>query len=220
MNDLPHHRVAEEGLAFFGRVGADISHEMRNSLSIIGEYAGLLNDLLVMAEKGKPLDHAKLKELSVRIAKQVRRGTESMERFSRFAHAADEQAASCDLAAIVGNVVALAQRRAALAGCKLEVQLPDQMIPVAANPFVMQQAVFSAIELMLEFQEVDAVATITVLAEASTAAITISGNAPVDGSGLPDQLSQLTVIMKELQGSVDAYRAEGVLSLALTVPIQ
>jgi len=207
-------------LAFFGRVGADISHETRNTLSIIGEYAGLLNDLLAMAEKGKPPDYEKLKGISAKIAKQVRRGTESMERFSRFAHAADERAASCDLTALARNVAALAQRRVALAGCRLEVKLPDRMLPVAANPFILQQAVFSAIELMLEFQEAGAVVTIKVLAEASTAVITISGNAPVAGSELADQVSQLTAIMKELQGSVDAHRAEGVLSLALSVPIQ
>ena len=220
MNDVPHHHIRAEGLAFFGRIGADVSHEMRNTLSIIGEYAGLLNDLLAMAERGKPPDYAKLKGLTTRIANQVRKGTEAMERFSRFAHAADEQPASCDLTVLAGNVAALAQRRVALAGCRLEVQLPDHMLPVAANPFTLQQAVFSAIELMLEFQETGELTTIKVVAEASAAVITISGNAPVTETRLSDRISQLTIIMKELHGSVNAYRAERVLSLALTVPIQ
>ena len=33
----------EEDLAFFGRVGTDVSHEMRNVLSVLGECAGLLD---------------------------------------------------------------------------------------------------------------------------------------------------------------------------------
>ena len=40
---------------------------MRNVLSVIGEYAGLLDDLLTLAEKGKALDHAQLKKLSANI---------------------------------------------------------------------------------------------------------------------------------------------------------
>ena len=46
MNDELHRRLREEDLAFFGRIGADVSHDMRNVLSVIGEYAGLLDDLL------------------------------------------------------------------------------------------------------------------------------------------------------------------------------
>jgi C4-dicarboxylate-specific signal transduction histidine kinase len=220
MNDVVHHRLREEGLALFGRVGADVSHEMRNTLSIIGEYAGLLNDLLVMAENGSTPDYAKLKGLPVKIANQIHRGTETMERLSRFAHAADEQAESCDLTAIVGNVVALAQRRVAMAGCKLELQLPDQMVPVAANPFTLQQAVFCAIELMLEFQEKGEVDTIKVLAEPPKAVITISGNANVAGDKLTAQVSRLTAVMRELEGTIGTSWTEGVLSLVLTVPIQ
>ena len=64
MNEDLHSRLRQEDLAFFGMMGAEVSHEMRNVLSIISEYAGLLDDLLRLAEKGKALDHVRLKKLS------------------------------------------------------------------------------------------------------------------------------------------------------------
>ena len=82
MSGQPHLRVCREDLAFFGKIGADVSHDMRNVLSIVGENAGLLDDQLALAESGKALDYEKLKKLSARITRQVTRGTQTMERFS------------------------------------------------------------------------------------------------------------------------------------------
>ena len=70
MSGQPHLRVCREDLAFFGKIGADVTHEMRNVLSIVGENAGLLDDQLALAESGKALDYEKLKKLSARITRQ------------------------------------------------------------------------------------------------------------------------------------------------------
>jgi len=220
MDKPPNHRLPEDRLAFFGRVGADVSHDMRNTLSIIGEYAGLLDDLMTMAEQGKFPDYAKLKGLSAKITQQVKNGTQSMERFSRFAHATDEPATSCDLTALVENTAALAQRRVALAGCRLQVQLPDRSLPVKADPSILQQAVFSAIELMLQLQEADASLTVKIVAETPAAVITISGPDAVAGSQWSEQLSGLQAMMKDLQGSIEAERTSGTCLLTLKVPTQ
>lgn len=218
MSEQPHLRhCREEGLAFFGRIGADVSHEMRNVLSIVGENAGLLDDQLALAERGKPLDCEKLKKLSARITRQVTRGTRTMERFSRFAHAADEEAASSDLRAITETVAALAQRHVILAGCKLEADLPEEAIHVKANPFSLQHAVFSAIELILEVLESGQVVTIKLADRGATAVMSVSGAA--DGAGeLSGRISRLSAVMNELEGSVETSREGGVLSLILTIP--
>ena len=49
----PSCRLREEELAFFAKIGADITHEMRNVLSIVGENAGLLDDQLALARGRK-----------------------------------------------------------------------------------------------------------------------------------------------------------------------
>ena len=63
MDEKIRRQLREQNLAFFGMISAGMSHEMRNVLSIIGEYAGLLDDFLVAAERGAPLDSDKLRRL-------------------------------------------------------------------------------------------------------------------------------------------------------------
>jgi hypothetical protein len=42
-----------ESLAFFGKINASISHELKNVMAIISETAGLLKDLSDMAATGR-----------------------------------------------------------------------------------------------------------------------------------------------------------------------
>jgi len=217
MSGQPHLSACREGLAFFGKIGADVTHEMRNVLSIVGENAGLLDDQLALAENGKSLDHENLKKLSARITRQVTRGTQTMERFSRFAHAADEEAASSDMTAITETVAAMAQRHVVLAGCRLEADLPDEAIHVTANPFSLQHAVFSAIELILDSLENGQVVTIKLAGRGAAAVMSVSGS--VTGGGeLSGRISRLSAVINELEGSVETSRENGVLSLTLTIP--
>jgi len=217
MSGQPHLSACREGLAFFGKIGADVTHEMRNVLSIVGENAGLLDDQLALAENGKSLDHENLKKLSARITRQVARGTRTMERFSRFAHAADEEAASSDMTAITETVAVLAERHVVLAGCTLEADLPDEAIRVTANPFSLQHAVFSAIELILESLENGQVVTVKLVSRGATAVMSVSGSVAA-GDELSGRISRLSAVINELEGSVETSREHGVLSLILTIP--
>ena len=218
MSEQPHRHPCEEDLAFLGKIGAGVSHDMRNVLSIIGENAGLLDDQLALAEQGKPLDRERLKKLSSRIARQVSRGTQTMEQFSRFAHAADERKAPCDLTALGETVTALARRYAKLASCTLDVELPEETIPARHSPFRLQRAVFSAIELILESAEQGESVTMKLAARGPTAVIVVSGAAPTGGS-LSSRFSQLSAVMNELGGSVETSPADGGGSLILTIPL-
>jgi len=219
MNDVQYSSLHEEELAFFGKVGASVSHEMRNVLSIVGEYAGLLADLVAVAENGRPPDYTKFKELSANIIRQVRKGTEAMERFSRFAHTTDERRASCDLTVLTADMAALAQRYVTLAGCRLEVQLPDAATPLNTCAFALQRAIHSAIGLLLEFLQKGELVTLKLVAEGPTAVISVSGKAAA-ASELSARIPPLCAVMKELKGSADASCKAGVLCLALTVPRQ
>ena len=219
MNEEFHRRLREEELAFFGSIAADISHEMRNVLSVIGEYAGLLDDLLALADRGTPLDGVKLKKLSTGMSRQVGKGTKAMERFSRFAHATDERTGVFDLVVLMGDMVALAQRQATLSGCTLEAEFPDEAIPVRANPFSLQHAASSAIKLILELLESGESARIRLVTQGVTAVISVFGTTTAGGGELSGRISQLSAVMNELKGSVETSRANGMLTLMLTIPI-
>jgi signal transduction histidine kinase len=204
-------------LAFFGRVAADVSHEIRNVLSVIGEYAGLLDDLVALAERGKPLGHEKLRQLSARMTRQVGRGTETMERFSRFAHATDERTASFDLTSLAANTAALAQRRVKLSGCMLQAELPRAAIPVRSSPFSVQHAVFAAIELLVEVLGEGSQVTMKLAGEGTTAVICLSAGA-AGGDKLLGRISQLSALMSGLEGDVATSSADGTVSLTLSIP--
>jgi C4-dicarboxylate-specific signal transduction histidine kinase len=217
MNQTPNPRPGRES-AFFRKIGADVSHEIRNTLSIIAEYAGLAADLLALDEDGRCRDPVRVKELAARIVEQVRAGTETMERFSRVVHAADEQTTSFDLAALTENVAALSRRRAAQSGCRLEVRLPHGKLSVRANPLNLQCVLLSAIELILECRERDTPATIEVSAQGSVAGITISGRARESGN-LPDRIAEISAVMDLMQGTAKASWEAGILVLTLGLPI-
>ncbi|MGA6927645.1 MAG: hypothetical protein WBY88_18290, partial [Desulfosarcina sp.] len=70
MTDEPQ-ALAIEGVRFFGEMSASISHEIKNVLAIIHENAGLLQDLLMMSEKGLPLSSERLSRLAQSILRQV-----------------------------------------------------------------------------------------------------------------------------------------------------
>jgi nitrogen fixation/metabolism regulation signal transduction histidine kinase len=210
-------RARQDDLAFCAMVGADVTHDVRNVLAIIGEYAGLLDDLLGLAERGKPLDGAKLRDLSAKITRQVRKGTETMERFSRFAHAADEPTTSFDLSALVENVVALAQRRVALAGCRLEAELPDRPVPMRGNPFAVQRAVFSCIQRIVESLAQGESVRVKLVAQGPAAVLHVSGAGGELAGGVPQGLS---AIVGQWKGTVETTWAEGIVSLVLSIPTQ
>ena len=78
--------IGECGLHCFGAISASVSHELKNALAIINENAGLLEDLSFMAEKGLPLEPAKLKSLAASIGKQIQRADGIIRNMNHFAH--------------------------------------------------------------------------------------------------------------------------------------
>jgi signal transduction histidine kinase len=212
-------RLLEKDLAFFGLVAAGVSHEIRNVLSIIGQHAGLLDDFLVASERGKALDSEKLKRLSTKIAGQVKKGTEAMERFSYFAHAADEQTGLVDLGAVARNVVALAERKARLVGCTLQSDLPDQPVETVTHPFSLQHAVFAAVRLMLESAEKGQVVTVHLARKSPGAVISVFSGA-ISQDGLAGPTAEISELMGVLGGAFETSVQNGRRELVLTLPLR
>jgi hypothetical protein len=183
---------------------------MRNVLSVIGEYAGLLDDLLarVKIKGGRGQEPEKLKKLAASIDRQVKKGTEIMQRLSSFSHATDEETASFDLTALTENVSALARRRATLAGCRLEMDLPDEAIRLSGNPFTTQRAIFIGIELVVELLEAG-----------DTVALNLTGAAASGAEQLSARIPELSAVVIELSGEVETSTTDGALSLIVTIPV-
>ena len=88
-------RVKE--IAFMGKVTASLSHEIKNTLAIINESAGLMGDLL---GKDAPEDwpaYSRLTNLLASIEEQVQRSADIVKRLNQFAHSMDKSLVDLDL---------------------------------------------------------------------------------------------------------------------------
>jgi signal transduction histidine kinase len=96
-----------EDLAFFGKVNASISHELKNILAIISETAGLLGDLTQQATKGGKIDLKLINTCSNDIVEEIQRGFATIKHMNKFAHSVDNAIESVDLIEVLRLVISL-----------------------------------------------------------------------------------------------------------------
>ena len=97
-----------QDLAFFGKINANISHELKNILAIISETAGLLNDLTVLAEKGKKVDMDMFRTCSQDIEEEIQRGFATVKQMNTFSHSVDTSVKSVNLLNILKLMINIA----------------------------------------------------------------------------------------------------------------
>jgi C4-dicarboxylate-specific signal transduction histidine kinase len=127
--------ISETGLQFFGKMSASISHEIKNTLAIINENAGLLEDFTIMADKGIPLDPERLKSLAEKVMAQIRRANGIVKNMNAFAHSVDEPVKRVELGELVELVTMLAGRFAVMRGVALEPTRPMSPVMITTHPF-------------------------------------------------------------------------------------
>jgi len=127
--------IAETGLQFFGRISASISHEIKNVLAIVNENAGLLEDLTLMADRGKPIDPARLKMMAETVKKQVSRADGIIKNMNRLAHSVDQTVTTVELDQTIELIIALTARFAAMRGVKVDLHLPASPLTIPTAPF-------------------------------------------------------------------------------------
>jgi len=97
-----------EDLAFFGKVNASISHELKNILAIISEAAGLLNDLTEIAGKGGNFDIAMIQTCSKDIVEEIQRGFATINQMNTFSHSTDVPLKRVNLIEVLDLMIDLA----------------------------------------------------------------------------------------------------------------
>jgi C4-dicarboxylate-specific signal transduction histidine kinase len=107
------------GLAFFGRMCASISHEIKNCLAVINEQNGLHEDLLMLQKQGRELPPERIERINKTIGAQVQRMDSIIKRLNRFAHSPDNVEEQIDLGEMCAYVAELCKRFAANRGAVL-----------------------------------------------------------------------------------------------------
>ncbi|MBW1780887.1 MAG: sensor histidine kinase [Deltaproteobacteria bacterium] len=141
--------LGETGLQFFGKMTASISHEIRNVLAVLNENAGLLEDFILMAEKGAPIDHERLKTLARSMGTQIHRADGIIENMNRFAHGVDERVKSVDLNETIELLVALSGRLADMRGVKLDPVFREEPILITTNPFFLENLLWCFLDFAM-----------------------------------------------------------------------
>ncbi|NWH06603.1 sensor histidine kinase [Desulfobacter latus] len=110
MKHTAQEMITQYGPAYFGRMGASISHDIKNCLAIMNENAGLMSDHLMMAQKGTPLDIERFSEIVQRIEKQIARADGIVKSLNNFSHSMDNPEQQIDLDEAVGLAFGLGAR--------------------------------------------------------------------------------------------------------------
>ncbi|MBC16916.1 conserved protein of unknown function [Pseudodesulfovibrio profundus] len=138
-----------EGLQFFGRVSASVSHEIKNVFAVINEASGLIEDFTRMAERGMPIQPERLRKAANAIQGQVQRGDRIVKNMNAFAHSTDEPVREVDLVETLGLVVALTSRLADMKQVRLTTGVCEP-VSQSANPFDLLRLLHSSIAATLE----------------------------------------------------------------------
>lgn len=138
------------GLEFFGRVSASVSHEIKNVLAIINENAGLLEDFVLMIEKGVPLSPERLDRLAGTVRKQIQRADGIVKKMNRFAHSADRPKETVDLYEAACLVEDVCNRMIDLNGMTVTIIPPANPVVVNTHRFYLQNVLWAVIESIMK----------------------------------------------------------------------
>jgi signal transduction histidine kinase len=143
--------AAFRGLRFFGRMSASISHDLKNTLSIMNESAGLLEDLALLAERGRSLDPQRIKQLGATIKRQIQRTDGIVRNMNRFAHAVDDPVKEIGLAAALEMLFAICRRLTDARGLAVAITpcLPEVFI--VTRPFHFYHLVWQLLEWCMNY---------------------------------------------------------------------
>lgn len=138
----------KDELAFFGRMCASISHEIKNCLAVINEQNGLHEDLLMLQQQGRELSLDRVRRINQTIGEQVQRMDTIVKRLNRFAHSPDLVEEHIDLGELGTYVVELCRRFATNRGVVMTCQA-EKSVMIKGQPFLVMHLLVSCLEQIL-----------------------------------------------------------------------
>jgi signal transduction histidine kinase len=176
-----------DDLAFFGKVSASISHELKNILAIISEAAGLLQDLTEIATKGQKIELEMLKTCSQDIVEEIQRGFTTIKQMNTFAHSVDAPLKNVNLIAVLDLMIELTGFLSFASKVRFDPP-QDEASMVSTCPFRLQNLVYHALVFAFKSVGVDGEIQVAVHREPNgRARITFSGLGTEGGLPFPSE---------------------------------
>lgn len=217
-------------IAFFGRITAGVTHELKNVLAIINESSGLMQDLMALS-KETPAYHDRFQKALTSIKGQIQRGQSLIARLNRFAHTPDSRFRTIDLYDAADHLMALSQRFGTLKNVAIKTVPPlpsEQPVQATVNPVQFQMALFTAIECWLSLAAPGNKLNLYLSKKANSCAILLvcegdfpARTDPAGGLTATEKWPLLQDIAAALEGTleIDAQRPGILLMLPAKAPI-
>ncbi|MBW2251358.1 MAG: HAMP domain-containing histidine kinase, partial [Deltaproteobacteria bacterium] len=138
--------LAKTGLQFFGRMSASVTHEIKNVLAIINENAGLLEDIVLMAEKGLDVSPERLQRMARTVGAQVGRADAVVKMMNHFSHSIDHFVEPVDLTQVAEDVCDLFDRLLQMREVTLETIASPAPVVVTASRFYLQNLLWCCLD--------------------------------------------------------------------------
>ncbi|NQU62898.1 MAG: hypothetical protein HQ517_01245 [SAR324 cluster bacterium] len=126
--------------AFFGKITAGATHELKNILAIIKETTGLIEDLLQMPEHRSEFLQERFEKLFPSINQQIKRGHILLSSLNRFAHSGDDPGEDTDLFAAAENLSILCKHILRLKSASIVLQPVGKSVSARIQRFRFQMA--------------------------------------------------------------------------------
>ncbi len=210
--------VGKSALQFFGKMSASISHEINNVLAIINENAGLLEDVTLMEERGVPLDPEKLKTISGKVLKQVKRANGIIQNMNRFAHSIDETVKMVDITDTLEFMIILSSRLSDMKQVSFKVDSRSDRVEITTNPFLLQNIIWLCLDYIMNLTKSGDTVPISVEDHDSDVRIRFSGISGLDGMTTCDfPAERETSLLETLNGKLQIDNSAREIVLRLNV---
>ncbi len=208
----------QNDLSFFGKIMANVSHEFNNVITIIGELSGLLQDLTILAEKGKPIKPEKLRKITENIARHVARGKELISNMNRFAHSVDEPELEFDVRDVAENMHVLTSRLIDRRQAKFHFETPEEDIRITADPFAFRHALFACLEMLMKASSDTLAIDMSIQPGAKNVNILLQCDANGDFIEKLPEWHMFLELVKDSGGRVVVSKEDSRSSIQLTIP--
>lgn len=208
--------ACEKGLRFFGLISASLSHEIKNALAVISESAGLAEDLLLMAEKGAPMDVPRFMKSIQKIQAHVMRTDGIVKNMNTFAHSMDEPVRRADVGEILALTAALTRRLMDMQGITLRLDEPAEPAALVTAPFYLKSLLWLLLEFAMEHRGGEDTLNLSAEKEEKRIRIRLSGLEGLKSSpSLRIPEDKVQPLLDRLNAKLQWQAEKGVLVLAL-----
>jgi signal transduction histidine kinase len=170
--------LCKETLQYFGTMLPLVSHEAKNILAVIKENAGLMDDYLMMAQNGKPLNVERLSSLPAAITKQVGRLNALITDVRQTAAEIDTDTQSICLIQHARQVSELLSKKAATRSIQLQVCAQEETIPIRTRPVLLRHMIWRCLDYAIRVSQKGQPIELTLEKRAQNGVVLISG---IDG---------------------------------------